>query len=311
MNGELERSPVRDHVSLLETSLLANRRGMGQIDRLLGRLPLSIGWHYPLDLLWLMSALDRAHLQPGDYVLDAGAGMGVLQFLLAERGYHVLSLDFSDRSPRRLLRFSHRVRVGHQERIPETEYMRLMGESTGGDREDRPTGALSRMWRVSQLLPTAVVVRWRGGRVDFVRADMAKMDVVASGSVAACVSLSAIEHVPRERLRDVVQEMQRVLRPGGLLAVTTSAARDGDWFHEPSRGWCYSRSTLESVFELTIDPAHWQRYDEVLGSLRDCQELRRRLPATYFASGDNGMPWGRWDPKYVPVGVQKSVGATF
>ena len=23
----------------------------------------------------------------------------------------------------------------------------------------------------------------------------------------------------------------------------------------------------------------------------------------YFRSGDNGMPWGNWDPQYMPVGV--------
>ena len=30
-----------------------------------------------------------------------------------------------------------------------------------------------------------------------------------------------------------------------------------------------------------------------------------RLAAFYARSGDNGMPWGKWDPQYQPVGVCK------
>jgi len=36
-----------------------------------------------------------------------------------------------------------------------------------------------------------------------------------------------------------------------------------------------------------------------------CQELRDHLAEFYFLSGDNGMPWGKWDPQYQPVGVCK------
>ena len=39
--------------------------------------------------------------------------------------------------------------------------------------------------------------------------------------------------------------------------------------------------------------------------MRDCRELRGKLADFYYQSGKNGMPWGKWDPQYQPVGVVK------
>jgi hypothetical protein len=39
--------------------------------------------------------------------------------------------------------------------------------------------------------------------------------------------------------------------------------------------------------------------------LRACTELRENLASFYFRSGENGMPWGKWDPQYQSVGVLK------
>jgi hypothetical protein len=33
--------------------------------------------------------------------------------------------------------------------------------------------------------------------------------------------------------------------------------------------------------------------------------LRDNLASFYGRSGENGMPWGVWDPRYQPVGVCK------
>jgi hypothetical protein len=98
----------------------------------------------------------------------------------------------------------------------------------------------------------------------------------------------------------------RVLKPGGLLLATLGAARDADWFHEPSRGWCYTEASLRSLFSLAEDiPANYSHYDELLRDLKNCSELRDNLADFYFRSGDNGMPWGKWDPRYQSVGVCK------
>ena len=43
-----------------------------------------------------------------------------------------------------------------------------------------------------------------------------------------------------------------------------------------------------------------------MAELRDSNELRAGLSPLYFRSGNNGMPWGRWDPKYQSVGIIKT-----
>ena len=45
--------------------------------------------------------------------------------------------------------------------------------------------------------------------------------------------------------------------------------------------------------------------DWVRGMVAVRAELRDNLASFYFRSGDNGMPWGKWDPQYQPVGVCK------
>ncbi len=52
-------------------------------------------------------------------------------------------------------------------------------------------------------------------------------------------------------------------------------------------------------------PSNYDCYDELFEALRGCSELHDNLADSYFKSGNNGMPWGIWDPQYQPVGVCK------
>ena len=123
----------------------------------------------------------------------------------------------------------------------------------------------------------------------------------------AVVSISALEHNSLENLRAGVAELLRVIKPGGRLIATLGAARDRDWFHGPSQGWCLTEATLRSVFSLSDEcPTNFEDYDAVLEGLRSCDFLKSNLDTMYFRSGDNGMPWGVWDPKYVSVGVMRT-----
>jgi SAM-dependent methyltransferase len=125
-------------------------------------------------------------------------------------------------------------------------------------------------------------------------------------SVDEVVSVSALEHNPAEGLHLVVGELLRVLKPGGLLLATLTAARDQDSWHEPSSGWCYTDESLRRLFDLPIDtPSNYSQYDALFTRLRDCAELRDGLAKFYSKSGSAGMPWGVWDPQYQPVGVCK------
>jgi ubiquinone/menaquinone biosynthesis C-methylase UbiE len=120
------------------------------------------------------------------------------------------------------------------------------------------------------------------------------------------VAVSALEHNNPQDLKTVIAELLRVIKPGGMLLATLCAARDEDWFHDASQGWCYTADSLQDIFDLAVDtPNNYNRYDELFDELRNCAELRENLAAFYSRSGDNGMPWGLWDPQYQPVGVCK------
>ena len=132
------------------------------------------------------------------------------------------------------------------------------------------------------------------------------MPDIRENSIEAVVSISALEHNPPDKMRAYVDELMRVLKPGGKLIATLGAAKEEDWFHEPSKGWCYTQATMQSIFDLPADcPSNYERYDELFEALKNCIELRDSLARFYFKSGNNGMPWGIWDPKYQPVGVVK------
>lgn len=279
-----------DRLELLAPRLLAEQReAVGSFRSLAASLAIPLGWHYLLDLAWV-----SAQVPAGARVLDAGAGAGVLQWWLAERGHEVVSVDRVARA-QLPLHFRARYQVAGL----------------------RPSDLAPAWQSYRSLLPwwlaRTAVATWRGGltrrghgRVLLYDHDMASLPDLADASVDAVVSISALEHNSPDRLPGVVAELMRVLRPGGVLLATVGAARDADWFHEPSSGWCYSEATLRRLFGL--DPgatSDFAGYDSVLEQLRSCDELRRGLAFAYYRSGRNGMPWGHWNPTYLSVGVRR------
>ena len=89
-----------EELSILGLDLFSRRAGeMGFVSEMQKLLNMSIGWHYYLDLAWILHRIRR--LPAGSLILDAGAGYGLAQLLLAELGYNVISVDYR---PRRLLR---------------------------------------------------------------------------------------------------------------------------------------------------------------------------------------------------------------
>ncbi len=145
------------------------------------------------------------------------------------------------------------------------------------------------------------------GTVIATQSDLRDLSSVESGSFDAVVSISSLEHNTFDDLPTVIAELLRVLRPGGRLVATVGSSKTEDWFHEPSRGWCFTEDTLRSAFDLSADcPSNYGDYDKLMADLIACRELADNLAPFYFRSGNNGMPWGRWDPVYQSVGVVKT-----
>lgn len=298
MNQSLER------LEILSVSLLRRqRRLVDEMRRISEALGTGLGWHYLLDLPW---AAQELSFTCNMRILDAGAGRGVMQWWLAEQGVTVLSVDRRTRA-----------------NLP--QWFRKRYRVVGLRAED--LSAATRLTSLRSFLPPRYPRLWRTypaklraafkavsspinqraqGTVCIYNQDLRNMPDIASNSVDAVVSISALEHNPPQELEDCVSELMRVLKPGGQLVATLAAARDKDWFHEPSKGWCYTEATLRELFDLPGDcSSNYHRYDELFESLYSCAELRDNLADFYYTSGDNGMPWGIWDPQYQPVGVVK------
>ncbi len=274
--------------------------GWRAFQALAGRLGIGLGWHYLLDLIWITRNLGPV---PGLTILDAGAGLGVLQWWLAERGARVISVDRQDRSdlPGR---FRLRYRVSGL-RATDLKPLAAQVANRWGDASRGPGKRVAAIVRSLGSAGLVLLTPKAEGRIWLYRADLADLRDVESESVDAVVSLSALEHNPPDVLAQIVPELLRVLKPGGVLLATLAAAEGADWYHEPSRGWCYSEESLRRCFGLPHDVAsNYGSYAEYFARLTASEVLRDNLPAHYFQSGDNGMPWGIWDPKYMPVGVR-------
>jgi SAM-dependent methyltransferase len=283
-----------DSIEILSAELLdKNRPTVAALKKLAQSLGLEFGWHYLLDLTWIIYNLGAIQ---GKRLMDAGAGTGVLQWYLADEGAEVLSVDRGSRSALPL-RFRRRFNVQGlrpQDLAPASQAMRLRLAGPGG---------VSALGRDLLSLPGAARA---SGRVVIYNQDLKTLADIPDASMDAVAAVSALEHNTPESLPLVVAELLRVLRPGGLLLATLGAARDQDWFHEPSHGWNYTEVSLRQLFELSATASsNYARYDELFNALKGCAELRTGLASFYSRSGDNGMPWGRWDPQYQPVGVCK------
>jgi SAM-dependent methyltransferase len=291
-------------VEILSVDFLNTHRD--RVNEMLGvyrSLGLGLGWHYLLDLSWAAAELDA---QPGATVLDAGAGIGLIQWWLASRGVNVISVDTKDRAE-----LDRKFREWCTIRGLRPSDLRKLPSS--GLREFLPSLRPWRWHRWPSKVRDAMNASRRpqppagSGTITIYNQDLSRMSDVADESVDAVVSISALEHNTPDGLRVVVRELMRVLKPGGRLVATLGAARDEDWFHEPSHGWNYTDTTLRSIFDLPPDaPSNYARHDELLQALRSSTEMRDHLDPYYSTSGDNGMPWGVWDPKYIPVGVVKT-----
>jgi len=298
-----------DKIEILSVTLLDEQRPLVETLKQVARpLKLEFGWHYLLDLTWIIKELGAVR---GKNLMDAGAGVGVMQWYLASQGAEVTSVD---RLSRASLPLRFRTRYAVQGLRPDdllppgkllgSQFSRQVGLCQPASRRSR---AAFEMVDWLLVTPLHLVQDQRDqGRVLIYNQDLSNLMDIKENTFDAIVSVSALEHNSPENLPGVVTELLRVLKPGGVLLATLAAARQQDWFHEPSAGWCYSENSLRHGFRISPDaPSNYERFDELFAALRDCAELRRNLAHFYFQSGENGMPWGKWDPQYQPVGVIK------
>ena len=298
------KSELPFRIEILSTKLLDGQRPIVEkLKRLARSLGLEFGWHYLLDLTWIISNLGDVR---GMQIMDAGAGTGLMQWYLAQEGAQVISVDRLDRAalPLRFRMRYHVQGLRPQDLIPSRQ---VFINSFRNNRNSRSAAKFSIQARDLMLALVSGAPLQRGvGSVAFYHQDLGNLVDIPDNSLDAVVAVSALEHNTPQGLEMVVAELMRVLRPGGRLLASLCAARDEDIWHAPSSGWCYTDHSLRRLFCLPVEtPSNYDQYDRLLTDLRNCAELRDNLARFYFQSENNGMPLGKWDPQYQPVGVCK------
>ena len=271
-----------------------------------------IGWHYITDLAWIYSSVKVCPRELK--VLDAGGGNGPVQYLLAELGFDVTNVDLFHSAPPMQCRRRYDM---HFEALPSysaTDYVSHLAslETRSSLRALLDDNALGRCVGAMLSVPYNLRhERWRDaaqlsgpvGKIRWLKGNLCAMPELEMGGFGLVVSLSALEHIPLDMLPSAVSEIRRVLAPQANWAVTTSgSASPQTWFHEPSKGHCFSKDDLGTYFDSIGegDPA------ACLEKYRSNEYLRTHLADFYRNSGNNGMPWGAWNPVYVPVGIWRS-----
>ena len=293
---------IQDKIELLSVDLLdKNRKLVEQMRVLSQKLELVLGWHYLLDLSWAARLLSPSE---GMKALDAGAGWGIMQWWLADQGVDVISVDRLNRyNLSKQFLCEYRIRGWRKEDLAPLVNTRDFLPPRSPRRWNLYPKKLS---STIKILKRQFGGKEEAGTVIFYNQDLTNMSDIPDNHVDAVVSISSLEHNTPDDLLASVEELMRVLKPGGKLIATLGAAKEQDWYHEPSRGWCYTEATLRDVFDLLSNcSSNYEQYDELFTKLRSCDELRNTLSKFYFESGNNGMPWGVWDPKYQSVGVVK------
>jgi len=259
-------------IILLSPDLLEDRSKLKEIDHWLRVMNRPQGWHYDMDIIWILNALEEQGVVRGSTILDAGAGMGITQFILAARGYDVISLDFSPRTFPKRSEGIFKVELGPQNRLEyKHDYMEFINYGNKSFNQEnvvetrffkRSLNALSRGTgyiysrlhsRLAKFCNQVYNYFEKArdhsefGKIKFIRAPFHKIPI-EDETVDALVSVSAIEHADPELWMKSMLEMQRVVKKGHPLLITTSASNRGeDWFHEKTQGWCFSKKTLQKL----------------------------------------------------------------
>lgn len=307
-------------VTLLSPKYLSNNCALKELSYWLHVMKRPQGWHYDMDEAWILENIEKAKLKKGATILDAGAGLGVMQYVLAARGYNVVSLDFCKREvPKEAEGIFNHILERQDGFEYQHSYQKFIVHSAGlASRgglsllRDKLTAPhlLSRFYykvkREMLHVFYRTMERVRGnnqyGQIKFVRAAFHNMPFEES-LFDAVVSVSALEHADINLLGENISEMVRVAKPGAPILISTSAIGDSkDVFDEITSGWCFSCNTMSRFSENAHD--EYKKYKDVELEILKSDRWRQRIDSCYFTVPESPFYKKRMTQlPYLPMGL--------
>ncbi len=324
---------MQDRIELLDIELLKDKAKLKEIDHWLKVFNWPNGWHYDLDIIWLLENIEKLKLPKGATIIDAGAGLGVTQFILAARGYNIISLDFTERQIPKFAKGIFDIQtVSNDLGGYKHEYMSFM--TYGQTKKDGEAGAAKRKGsRLAKLFMRRPLYRnipyianiitnslhkhmnlsymlermkdHSGfGKITFLRGTF--NNIPLDENVAdVLISVSAFEHNTFEDMPGSILQFNKVIKPGAPMLITTSAAEKDDWYFKAPKAWNFSGKTLSDWFGIPAGNISFD-YRKTFDNIRNSTVLKGRISPFYKLNGDNALPYGDLDKaEYLPVGIIK------
>jgi ubiquinone/menaquinone biosynthesis C-methylase UbiE len=319
---------ILNSIEILKADLLDDQDKLSEIDYWLRVMNRPQGWHYDMDIIWLLKGLEDAGIKKGDTILDAGAGMGITQFVLAAKGFNVISLDFSPRSNLALAKGIFEIEVIEEGDLSyKHDYIGFVkyDSSLSKEKNSRGPRLYQKVWKIMGRGPRYMLSRMKQqfqnkqnkqininekghnhndfGNIKFIRAAFHDMPL-KDEEVDALVSVSAIEHSDPKLMEQNINEMKRVVKEGNPLFITTSGTVENkDWFHEKTQGWCFSKETFSKIIGDDIHDkfAPERAENQILSS----DIWRKRIDPYYVNDPDSEFYQGKIQSlPYLPVGIK-------
>jgi len=308
-----------NQVELLDINLLENKRNLKEIIFWQYAMNRPQGWHYDLDFLWILDNLKRMGLAKGSKILDAGAGLGPFQYILASKGYNIVSLDFSKRNlPKESINlfdikidqndfnYNHKYQdfifLENKKNLKNKIFKRLFDGSFFNIKWLYFKTKKSLLHFFFSTQAKLILDKKKFGKILFKRA--AFHDVpYKSSSFDAVVSISAIEHAEKKLLEKNISEILRVLKPEGKAFLTTSSSTSNlEYFDEQTSGWCFSSESITKILgkEFSFEECELIKTEK---SIINSKKWNSRLDPYYLF--DKNSPFSKKDFKslpYLPIG---------
>ncbi|ABO18043.1 class I SAM-dependent methyltransferase [Prochlorococcus marinus] len=270
------------------------------------------GWHYDLDIIWILNKLIEYDIKPGGWILDAGAGQGLLQFILASRGYNVISYDYSDRDV--LFRAKSIFQITNEKKEIEFKH-KYMANIKYAPKNSNINSIFSYIKRCGLKVFLKNGFDWLVNFLIFCYEFISKRNknygsiVMRRGSfqdlskfnfkVDAIVSLSAIEHCDKEQIKECLEQMFRKVSKGPMLITTSINSLTEDSYENYFCSWTFGKNSLLELFNVSVQE---KEIDSVQTEIQKNNLFWNRLDSYYFQRKDSYFYKNKNVP-YVPIGI--------